>query len=152
MLPLLTGRRRFSLVPGMAFLCLQCLFTGVVLPAACVICAPPRRSLSLFTGISVRCICDCKLPIVRVASAQIASTFNGNQRVRTAAKHGQRMDELSCKFVFASHLKREHVIAPFSHFRAMCPCVFLYGCNNQPPICSVPVSAGENIPFCEHCQ
>lgn len=99
----------------MAFLCLQSCYGGV-LPAAWVICG----ALFLFPlefGSGAHVTANSQL--LRVASAQIALTFNGNLHVRAASKHGQRMNERSCKFVSASHLKRERVIAPFSHFRVL---------------------------------
>lgn len=124
----------------MAFLCLQS-FYGGVLPAAWVICG----ALFLFPlefGSGAHVTANSQL--LRVASAQIALTFNGNVHVRAASKHGQRVNERSCEFVSASHLKRERAIAPFSHF---CVLVFfffffLHDCNYQPPFHSVPVSAG----------
>lgn len=72
----------------MAFLCLQS-FYGGVLPAAWVICS----ALFLFsTGIWVRCTCDCQLPIVRAASAQIALTFNG-ESVRKGGQQTRATNE-----------------------------------------------------------
>lgn len=106
----------------MAFLCLQP-FYGGVLPAAWVICG----ALFLFPlefGSGAHVTANSQL--LRVASAQIALTLNGNLHVRAASKHGQRVNERSCNFVSASHLKRVRVVAPFSHFRVL---VFFFFCT-----------------------